>query len=155
MDTTPRNYSSLRTAEDYKFISTFKHPTRTIRNDTSKQKCQQRVLANPVFHALLEPHTQHQTASTVPLCPRMSQIYIALACSCIRSGLAKHTTTPLKQPPFNTRAGTMFATHSKSNNQWRPSTNGRSLHSLCITAVKEQAATASRQSPVRAHGKIL
>lgn len=93
-------------------------------------------------------------ASTVPLHPWMSQICVALACSCICSGLAKHTTTPLKQPPFNTHAGTVFATRSKSNNQWLPRTNGRFLHSPCITAMKEQAVTASRQSPMRAHSKI-
>lgn len=129
---------------------------RTIRNDTSKQKCQQQVLANPVFHALLEPHTQHQMASTVPLCPWMSQICVALACSCIRSGLCYSTQQlPSKRPSFNTHAGTAFATHSKSNNPWLSSTDGRSLHSLRITAMKEQAVTAIRQSPMRAHGKVL
>lgn len=87
-------------------------------------------------------------ASTVPLCPCMSsvcstgsQLYAQWARALNRVSPPQHTTTPLKRPPFNTCAGTEFVTCSKSNNQWL-------LYYAC--AMKEQAATASRQSHIRA-----
>lgn len=111
------------------------------------------MLANPVFTLRSSPaHTapDGQDSATPPLnAANMRriiglQLYAQWARVSNQVPPLQHTTTPLKRPPIQHP----FTTHSKSNKPWFQA----QAACLRVTAMQEQAATATRQSIVWASG---
>lgn len=105
--TLPHATAYPRTAADYRILfAPSNMPYAPLKNDTSKQKCQQQVLANPVFTLCSSPTHTHSTRwqchSTLECCKYASH-WLAVVCavgSCFEPSVsaAAHNNSPQTTP---------------------------------------------------------